>query len=119
MAVKNEQPTTAQASDINTIRNILMGAQMADYAAQFQSIESEIAATKAHFSKEMEDARKMTDDRFARLEKDMSARFDKLEKVLADHVNRLDKKLIEVSKTDKQDLGKMLADLSKKLTSND
>jgi hypothetical protein len=118
MAGKNEQQLTAsQLSEISTIRNILMGQQMSEYEDTFGQINNEISQTKEHFSKELSTFSAQTEDRFRQLERDMNERFDRLEKLLTDHVNRLDEKLLSISKSDKNNLGKMLGDLSKKLMS--
>ena len=115
MATKNDQLSAAQLSEISTIRNILMGQQMSEYESQFNKVSDEIASARGHFAAELKTQDEKTDGRFQQLEKDMNERFDRLEKLLADHVHRLDDKLLEISKSDKNDLGKMLSDLSKKL----
>jgi len=115
MATKNDQLSAAQLSEISTIRNILMGQQMSEYESQFNKVSDEIASARGHFTAELNAQDEKTDRHFQQLEKDMNERFDRLEKLLADHVHRLDDKLLKISKSDKNDLGKMLSDLSKKL----
>ena len=116
MPTKHEQQQpTEPSSDIATIRNILMGQHIADYERQFVQVGEEIDANKQHFIQELAHFSQETDERFARLEKEMNERFERLEKILNDHVRRLDARLLEVTKTDKQNLGQMLADISKKL----
>lgn len=118
MASKNEQQlSAAQLSEISTIRNILMGQQMSEYEHTFDQINHDIAQAKEHLTQEISLLSDKTDGRFQQLEKDMNERFDRLEKLLDEHVRRLDAKLHSMSKTDKNDLGKMLAELSKKLIS--
>ena len=118
MAGKDEQQLSiAQLSEISTIRNILMGQQMSEYEHSFTELNNDIVKTKEHFSLQLSNLSNHTDERLQKLEKEMIERFHRLEKLLPDHVNRLDEKLLFISKTDKNDLGKMLADLSKKLIS--
>ncbi|TAK44263.1 MAG: hypothetical protein EPO28_05050 [Saprospiraceae bacterium] len=115
MAGKNENNQTAQMGEISTLRNILMGQQMAEYEARFARMEEEMAATKAQFSKELSALGALSAQHLAQLEKAVNERFDRLEKMINENIGRLDAKLLEVSKTDKSNLGQMLADLSKKL----
>jgi len=117
MAGKNNDNGNVAVSDIGTIRNILMGQQMSEYKAEFEDIRKKMADDHADLTSKLQAQGKDADERFAKLEKDMSDRFDRLEKLLTDHVARLDAKLVDVSKSDKQDLGQMLAEISKKLTS--
>ncbi len=115
MPAKNEQLSAAQLSEISTIRNILMGQQMNEYESKFAEVEEEISKTREHFTNELNQLSASSDERFRKMETDMNERFDRLEKLLTDHVSRLDQKLLTISKSDKNDLGKMLSELSKKL----
>lgn len=118
MVSKNEQQiSAAQFSEISTIRNILMGQQMSEYEHRFNQINHDIAQAREYFTQEISLLSDKTDVRFQQLEKDINERFDRLERLLEDHVRRLDEKLLSMSKSDKNDLGKMLAELSKKLIS--
>lgn len=113
---KNEAPQSG-TSDIGTIRDILMGQHIAEYKAEFESIRQKMADDHAELTSNLQSHGNDADSRFAKLEKDMSDRFDRLEKLVSENIARLDEKLLEVSKSDKQDLGQMLAEISKKLTS--
>ena len=115
MPAKNEQLSAAQLSEISTIRNILMGQQMNEYESKFAGVSEEISNSREHFVNELNELSVKSDERFRKLENDVNERFDRLEKLLADHVSRLDQKLLTLSKSDKNDLGKMLSELSKKL----
>ena len=117
MAGKNKEASSPTTSDIGVIRNILMGQQMADYQNEFAGIHQKIADGHADLRAKLQSFAQDSDERFAKLEKEISERFAHLEKLVADHVARLDQKLLEMSKADKQDLGQMLAEISKKLTS--
>lgn len=116
MANKNNGITKSAASDIGTIRDILMGGHIAEYKAEFAAIRQKMADDRADLSAKLKASDKDTDARFAKLEKEMDKRFDRLEKIVTDNVARLDEKLLEISKADKQNLGQMLAEMSKKLT---
>ncbi len=102
-------------SEISTIRNILMGQQMAEYEAKFLQLEKELDAVKEQFSKDLSALGGHSEQQLGQLEKAVNDRFDRLEKMIKENIGRLDAKLLEVSKTDKSNLGQMLADLSKKL----
>lgn len=115
MAGKINQPTDDQIGEIGTIRNILMGQQMAEYATSFKALHEELATTRSELQENTKTLATSTDERFAKLEKQLDERLNKLEAMLMEHVNRLDQKLIELSKHDKQDLGQMLAEISKRL----
>lgn len=117
MAGKNNETTKANTSDIGTIRDILMGQQMAEYSSEFAEIRQKMADDHADLTARLQAHAKDSDERFAKLEKEISERFDKLEKLVTDNVARLDQKFHDMSKADKQDLGQMLAEISKKLTS--
>lgn len=115
MPTKNEQQQLDQPNDIAIIRNILMGQQMAEYEQHFAQVEAVIEANKADIDQRLAAFGQQTDERFLQLEREINERFERLEKSLNENIRRLDAKLFEVTKTDKQNLGQMLADLSKKL----
>ncbi len=115
MPAKNEQLSAAQLSEISTIRNILMGQQMSEYENKFSEFGEEISGVKEHFNHELSSFNQKSDERIRQLEQAMNERFNRIEKMLADQVSRLDEKLLTISRSDKNDLGKMLSELSKKL----
>ncbi|MCB0518570.1 MAG: hypothetical protein H6577_10340 [Lewinellaceae bacterium] len=115
MAAKNEQHPSAQVGEISTIRNILMGQQMAAYEAHFASIGESLATMKSEFSNDLKSLGNYTDDRISNMEKDMNERFDRIEKLLSEQVKRLDEKLQETSKDDRNTLAKTLEELSRRL----
>lgn len=117
MADKKDQQTTEKQSEIGIIRNILMGEQMSEYSASFEQLRTNLAEAKNELTSKLEETGGNTGERIDQLEKDITQRLDKLEKEMLDHIARLDKKLIEITKADKQDLGKMMAEISKKLMS--
>jgi DNA anti-recombination protein RmuC len=117
MAGKNNEVPTEKSGDIGTIRNILMGQQMAEYQSEFAGIRQKMTDDHADLTGKLKAFGEETDERFAKLEKEIAERFDRLEKLVKENVERLDQKFHEMSKADKQDLGQMLAEISKKLTS--
>lgn len=116
MSAKNNQPPTAQPGEISTIRQILMGQQMAEYEAHFAQIGEDLANLKSEFSRNLQALGNDTHDRISNMEKDMNARFDRIEQLLNEQVKRLDEKLMETSKDDRNTLAKTLEELSRKLT---
>ncbi len=112
MADQNNEPTLGE---ISTIRNILMGNQMAQYKSSFEAVDDKFAATnKANDERFVALEHKMN-QRFEALEVEMNNRFDKLEALLTDNVQKLNERINTVSVTDKADLGRLLAEVSNRL----
>ena len=115
-----EQKTTANGGmlnmgEIGTIRNILMGQQMSEYAQRFQTQEHRIAELEQAINNRIDELAKQTDDRFDRLEKEVANRFDKIERLLSDQNASLNNKIEQTSSHDKVALGQLLGEMSKKL----
>lgn len=101
--------------EISTIRNILMGEQMSQYETKFQALQEDLSKARLQLEKDLKGAANATDDRLSKLEKDMNVRFDKLEQLLSDSLDSMNQKLEATSHADKQQLGKMFAEIGKKL----
>ncbi len=101
--------------EISTIRDILMGQQIAEYDKRFKEVADDADSREKEINNRIQNLEKDISSRLDALEKDMSARFDKLEKLLADNISSLDNKLNDVSRNDKEILGQMLQDMGKKL----
>ncbi len=110
---KEEKPIGL--GEISTIRDILMGQQIAEYQEKFDIVKAREEQMELDFNNKIEALEKDVDARFNSLEKEMGARFDKLEKLLKDSISDLDGKLDNVSKSDKETLGQMLQQMGEKL----
>lgn len=112
---ENQNHSGMNLGELSTIRNILMGQQMAEYAQTFQAMNGRMDKSEAAFNEKLKDFEERVNTRFTTLEQDINNRFDRLEKLLLENANQLHTKIDNVSTTDKADLGKMLAEVSKRL----
>ena len=111
--------TGMNLGELSTIRNILMGQQMAEYDQSFKSVSDRMDKSEASYNEKLKDFEERVNTRFNTLEQDINNRFDRLEKLLLENVNQLNTKIDNVSTTDKADLGNMLAEISKRLIGTD
>lgn len=124
-------------SELSTIRNILMGQQMAQYDDTFSSIHNKIDTADKNLSDrittnnndlnnkidqsnldlntKINELQESVNQRFAALEQDMNERFDRLEKLLLEKSQELDTKIDTVSTADKAALGQMLTTIGQRL----
>lgn len=105
----------ATLGEISTIRNILMGGHMQQYASQFNEIDSRFNKNEEDKNQRFQALEEEMNRRFDALNKEMNDRFDKLEALLTDNVQRLNERVEAVSTTDKADLGRLLAEVSNRL----
>jgi len=111
----HETQNNGMLGEISTIRNILMGEQMSQYETRFQEMQSALEEAQNKLKEDLKSTSSGTDIRLTQLEKDVNNRFDKLEKMLADGLAQMNEKIAAISQSDKQNLGKMLAEMSDKL----
>ena len=101
--------------ELSTIRNILMGQQMAEYEQAFGRVHQTINQKEIEATERLQDLENRMNERLTQLERDMNARFDRLEALLAQNVQQLNERVSSVSTSDKAELGKMLAGISRQL----
>lgn len=111
----NNQNQGMNLGELSTIRNILMGQQMAEYEQSFAAVNQTINEKEAVTNEKIQNLENRINERFENLEKDMNARFDRLEALLMQNVRELNEQVAAKSKNDKADLGKMLAAISQQL----
>lgn len=115
-----------QLGEISTIREILMGGHINQYEAEFNQIKQRIAAEREatdhqrnaleqHLLTEINGLEVRINDRLDALNQQMNDRFERLEAHLAAEVAQLHERIAQVSKTDKADLGRLLAEVSNRL----
>lgn len=101
--------------EIGTIRDILMGQQMAEYEKRFASMSQDLSVTTNDMNARINDLRENTWARLDSLEADIKARLDQLEKIMLEKFNQMDSKMAQTSNMDKANIGAMLAEMGKKL----
>jgi hypothetical protein len=112
--------------EIGLIRNILMGQYMQEYDDRFRLIEqkvgfteSDIAARLANLHKEnnaqIESLEKAYNEKLRNLEKNCEEKIAALEKVLLHNIAETNLKMVDLSRSDRADIGQVLIDMGKKL----
>ena len=110
-----EQNNSMKPGEITTIRNILMGQQMQEYDGRFEGVQENMNALEAALNEKLSVLEKQTEVRFQELQNDMSERFDKLERLLANNMEELNQKVDKVTGDDRQKMGELFAEMSKRL----
>ncbi len=116
MANNNKNnPTGVNLGEIGTIRDILMGQHINQYEERFLEMKEEMNALR----EELEEKIQAVDHfhKFAMIDfgKETTQRFNKVEKQLAKDVNNLEQKIRNSSTADKKEIGKLMANVAKKL----
>lgn len=111
----NNENQGMNLGELSTIRNILMGQQMAEYKQSFATVNQTINEKEAQTNEHIQDLKNQINERFENLERDTNARFDRLEALLMQNVREINDRIAAKSKSDKADLGRMLAAISKQL----
>ncbi len=113
---KTENATMeAGLGEISTIRDILMGQYIHHYDAQFERMQEEIDHLREQLEEKIAEVDRFHKLSLMDLSKGNNQRFNKLEKSLAKQVNQLEVKILSSSVADKKELGKMMANVAKKL----
>lgn len=113
--VNKEQKNSIKPGEITTIRNILMGQQMQEYDGRFEGVQENMNALEASLNEKLSVLEKQTEVRFQELQNDMSERFDKLERLLTNNMEELNQKVDKVTGDDRQKMGELFAEMSKRL----
>ena len=111
--------------ELSTIRDILMGDEMALYAQKFKDIEVRFERNAEENAENLHNLTVATAQQVANLNARIDAlslytsdRFDRLERLLQENVDTLNKKIAKASTNDKAQLGKMLANIAQKLATD-
>lgn len=113
MAKKNNQ--TLNIGEIGTIRDILMGQQMAEYEDKFELLLERLAVVEAQLEEKLNSSEEKTTNRIEELNTKVSTKFDSIEKVIEQKVTHIQTTLVEGRKSDNSKLGEMLKILGQKL----
>ncbi len=111
----NDKGNGLNLGDIGMIRNILMGDQITDFEARFNTIQEQIADLKKELSSKITELDSATQKSFSSMDKEHTMKFEDIEKQLISNVEKLNNRIDKVSKDDKMRLGKMLDKVSKQL----
>ena len=110
-----EQNNTINPGEITTIRNILMGQQMQEYDGRFENVQENLHALEAALNEKLNGLEKQTEVRLQELQNDISERFDKLERLLISNIEDLHQKVDKITGDDRQKMGELFAEMSKRL----
>lgn len=110
------------STEINTIREILMGQNIAESEARFNRIDQRFDKNEQEFDARMTAQQLAIEKRIAELEhqmnvrldaltKQMVERFDKIERQMADQHQQLTRHIDTVSANDKRTLGRVLTEM--------
>jgi predicted nuclease with TOPRIM domain len=112
--------------ELHTIRDILMGQEIADYNARFKQIDELFLTTERENTQRFETEQKRVEEHFARLNqrideltKQTTERFEQLEQLMNTNVAALNERVAKVSTSDKAELGKMLASMAQRLAAEE
>ena len=128
---------TDPQKDLLTIRDILMGKDMANYAERFKQIDELFLTTEranttrfeqehqfiekevANINRRIDQLTLHTNQRLDALTLETNERFSRLEKLVETNVDALNERVSKVSTQDKAELGKMLSIMAQRLASED
>jgi hypothetical protein len=135
--IPNSTNNTVTVGEIGLIRNILMGQYMQEYDERFRlleqkilSLESDLSARIASSSKEsnmqLEGLEKTFDERInateriagekiIALEQHSASKVATLEKIVLNNIADLQLKMMEMSRSDRAEFGRMLTELGQKI----
>ena len=118
--------TNAPLQDLHTIRDILMGQEIADYASRFKQIDELFLATERSTTERFEAEHKFVEQQVALIHKRIdeltrltNERFDRVEAQLNANVAALNERVSKVSTSDKAELGRMLASMAQRLAAEE
>lgn len=103
-------------SDIGTIRNILMGQQIAEFEERFQILKEEFSndmdqmkndasEMKAHFQNRLQEQKEQYEEQITRLTSELEASNKELQE-----------KIDSTSNSDRSEIGKLLMDIGKQIS---
>lgn len=113
-----DNKNNAGLGDISMIRDILMGQQMTDYDKRFADVSQRIQQLETdlrHAIKALEDR---THQRMQQMTDETNERFARIQKNLDDNTQMLEDRIARTSKTDKAIIGAMLIEIGKQLVND-
>lgn len=101
--------------EISTIRNILMGQQMSEYDRRFKALEDRLLEMMETLEVQINNHHDQAVDRNNQLNKSLTDQINSLDRAIGKRLEALENKLQQTSTKDKAKIGKLLADMGKKL----
>jgi len=117
MAQDNNEQVTTASSEISTIRDILVGPQLAEIEQNLSNLGEDQEQDRKHFQEQIKALEEKVDGRLQDMQRQFSERLDQLEAELNKTVEEFNSKLETVRQTDKADLGQMLGEIANRLNS--
>lgn len=102
--------------EISTIRDILMGEQMVEYNARFDTLQKQLSEAEARLNQRIDNWIANQSEALQDLRAESEQRLQALEAQLEAKAGQLDQKIQAVSAADQVRLGDMLSDLGKQLS---
>ena len=103
------------SDDISTIQNILFGQHIQEIQKQFSRLENKLDLGSTNQEQVFHEFRVQTETHLSDLEKRLAEKTKELEKKMNKQFKELEEQIINVSKSDKQNLASMLQELSTNL----
>lgn len=114
MAEQNNKANSSQ--DISTIREILMGSYIREYASTFKAIDEHFASNEAAMDERLSKMESDINHRILTLEQSMDRRIIALEQKLDTQVTRLEEAIAATDKGQKQKLSQLFTLLSAQIS---
>lgn len=111
---KNNE-TGVNLGEIGTIRDILMGQHINQFEERFVEIQEQMNSLQEQLEEKIQEVDRFHKFAMIDFNKESNQRFNKVEKQLAKDVSNLEQKIRNSSTADKKEIGKLMANVAKKL----
>ena len=112
---KNDDTVGMDLGELGMIRNILMGQQISEWEVKYSEINQDLEARAQELENLINSRSESADSEMSEMDKAITARLNKLEKNLEKRLDQLEQKLVDSSQKDRHSMGKMLAEMGRKL----
>lgn len=112
---KKELTNGVDLGELGMIRNILMGQQINEWETQYAKLESEVKLRTSELSAQIKQIEKASSKETLSLHKELLDKIEKMEKQFTKRFEQLEDRLEDTSLRDQRKIGKLLADMGKKL----
>jgi hypothetical protein len=118
--IPNSTNNTVTVGEIGLIRNILMGQYMQEYDERFRLLEQKILSLESDLSARIASSSKESNMQLEGLEKTFDERINATEriageKIVLNNIADLQLKMMEMSRSDRAEFGRMLTELGQKI----
>lgn len=101
--------------EISTIRNILMGQQMADYNNRFQELKDHLEKVETSLNSRLKEIEQQHTAQYEEMQKVFTAKLDRLESLLLQNIKDVDVAANEKTTQERQNMAQLLAEMSDRL----